>query len=213
LEQELKTGKGFSSYGAIVEWLKQEYGLEIEYATVYALVRYKLGASGVKPTVPVKWPRENFWIYGAIEPLTGQHFQQEYPKLNGDYFQQFLDWLSQQLGEDYAILQVDQAPAHICGAINWPENILPLFQPPHSPELNPIERLWQFLKKPLHFSWTKTDKPFSLLGWRTIFSRWILTHVRFFATILRIVATIPFVLRRFVRFCLDLSHPLHFAWT
>ncbi|MFN6466465.1 MAG: IS630 family transposase [Nostoc sp. DedVER02] len=106
-------------------------------------------ACGVKPTVPVKWERENFWIYGAIEPFTGQHFQQEYPKLNGDYFQQFLDWLSQQLGEDYAILQIDQAPAHISGAINWPENIIPLLQPPHSPELNPIERLWQFLKKPL----------------------------------------------------------------
>ncbi|HEY9298750.1 MAG TPA: hypothetical protein VIQ31_20805, partial [Phormidium sp.] len=55
-------------------------------------------ASGVKPTVSVKWERGNFWIYGAIEPLTGKHFQQEYPKLNGDYFQQFLDWLSQQLG-------------------------------------------------------------------------------------------------------------------
>lgn len=45
--------------------------------------------------------------------------------------------------------QIDQAPAHISGAINWPENIIPLLQPPHSPELNPIERLWQFLKKPL----------------------------------------------------------------
>jgi len=44
LEKELKTGKGFSSYGAIVEWLLQEYRLEIEYATVYSLVRYKLGA-------------------------------------------------------------------------------------------------------------------------------------------------------------------------
>lgn len=44
LEEELKTGKGFSSYGAIVEWLKQEHGLEIEYATVYAWVRYRLGA-------------------------------------------------------------------------------------------------------------------------------------------------------------------------
>jgi len=44
LESELKTGKGFASYGAIVEWLKQEQGLEVEYATVYALVRYKLGA-------------------------------------------------------------------------------------------------------------------------------------------------------------------------
>ncbi|WP_416212364.1 transposase [Nostoc sp. DedQUE09] len=76
-------------------------------------------------------------------------FSQVYPDLNGDYFQQFLDWLSQQLGSDYAILQIDQAPAHISGAINCPENIIPLFQPSHSPELNPIERLWQFLKKSL----------------------------------------------------------------
>ena len=104
-------------------------------------------ASGVKPTVEVKWQRDNFWIYGAIEPLTGKHFQSEYPKLNGDYFQQFLDWLSQQLGGDYAILQIDQAPAHTSSAIRWPENIIPLLQPSHSPELNPIERLWQFLKK------------------------------------------------------------------
>jgi transposase len=106
-------------------------------------------AAGVKPTVEVKWKRDNFWIYGAIEPMSGKYFQHEYPKLNGNYFQQFLDWLSQQLGEDYAILQIDQAPAHTSSAIRWPENIIPLLQPPHSPELNPIERLWEFLKKPL----------------------------------------------------------------
>src|SRR5579883_365959 len=44
LKQELETGIGFNSYGAIVEWLKQEHGLDIEYATVYAWVRYRLGA-------------------------------------------------------------------------------------------------------------------------------------------------------------------------
>ena len=44
LKIELETGKGFSSYGAIVEWLKQEHGLDIEYGTVYAWVRYRLGA-------------------------------------------------------------------------------------------------------------------------------------------------------------------------
>ncbi|MHC5717437.1 MAG: helix-turn-helix domain-containing protein [Nostoc sp.] len=44
LKEELKTGKGFASYDAIVKWLKQEYGLEIEYGTVYSLVRYTLGA-------------------------------------------------------------------------------------------------------------------------------------------------------------------------
>lgn len=106
-------------------------------------------APGVKPTVSVKWPRDNFWIYGAIEPLTGKYFLHEYPKLNGDYFQEFLNWLSQKLGKDYAILQIDQAPAHISAAISWPENVIPLFQPSHSPELNPIERLWQFLKQSL----------------------------------------------------------------
>lgn len=44
LKQELETGKGFSSYGAIVEWLKEEHGQDIEYATVYAWVRYRLKA-------------------------------------------------------------------------------------------------------------------------------------------------------------------------
>jgi hypothetical protein len=37
-------------------------------------------ASGVKPTVLVKWLRENFWIYGAIEPLTGQHLHSSLPQ-------------------------------------------------------------------------------------------------------------------------------------
>ena len=44
LIQELKTGKGFSSYGGIEEWLKKEHGLDIEYGKVYALLRYRLGA-------------------------------------------------------------------------------------------------------------------------------------------------------------------------
>lgn len=44
LKRELETGPGFSSYGAIVEWLKQEHEQDIEYGTVYAWVRYRFGA-------------------------------------------------------------------------------------------------------------------------------------------------------------------------
>ncbi len=44
LKQELETGKGFSGYGAIVEWLEKKYGEKIEYGTVYAWVRYRFGA-------------------------------------------------------------------------------------------------------------------------------------------------------------------------
>jgi transposase len=97
----------------------------------------------------VQWRRENFWIYGVIDPLSGELFMHEYPKLNGQYFQEFLDDLSQHLGEDGAILQLDQAPAHMTNSIRWPANIIPLVQPAHSPELNPIERFWQLLKQSL----------------------------------------------------------------
>ena len=49
LQQQLQNPEGFSSYGAIVEWLKQKHGLTIEYGTVYATLRYLLGAKLKQP--------------------------------------------------------------------------------------------------------------------------------------------------------------------
>ena len=131
--------------GKVIHYLCQDEtrgGLKTESGQV-------MTAKGVKPKVAVQWGREHFWIYGAIAPLSGEHFWHEYPQLKGECFQAFLDGLSQQLGEEWAILQVDQASAHMTSAIRWPENIIPLVQPAHRPELNPIERFWQLLKKPL----------------------------------------------------------------
>ena len=59
----------------------------------------------------------NMGIYGAIEPKTREHFLHEYPELNSNYFPEFLEELFQQLGEDYAILQIDSVPADISSAI------------------------------------------------------------------------------------------------
>lgn len=106
-------------------------------------------APGIKPIVPVQWGRHNFWLYGAVEPLTGDLFTQEYDQLNSESFQQFIDAFSLHLGKDYAWLQLDQASAHITNQLCWPENIIPVFQPAHSPELNPIERLWLAIKSHL----------------------------------------------------------------
>jgi transposase len=104
-------------------------------------------ARGVKPVVRVQWPRKAFWLYGVIEPTSGWHFCQEYPHLNSENFQKFLDVLSQELGSDMALMQMDQASAHQALALSCPENIIPIFQPSHSPQLNPMERLWQFIKR------------------------------------------------------------------
>lgn len=102
---------------------------------------------GVKPKAKVQWPREAFWVYGVVEPLTGWQWTQEYSKLDSENFQAFLNDLSAQLGSTVAVMQLDKAPApNRAQAIEWPENIIPIFQPAHCPELNPIERFWQFLK-------------------------------------------------------------------
>ncbi|MBN4006758.1 MAG: transposase [Nostoc sp. LPT] len=82
-----------------------------------------------------------------VEPLAGWHFCQEYTHLNSEIFQKFLDALSQELSDDMALIQMDQASAHQALGLSWPENIIPIFQPSHSPQLNPIERLWQFIKR------------------------------------------------------------------
>ena len=44
LQAALEQPKGFSCYGDIVEWLKHEHGLALQYGTVYNWVRYRLGA-------------------------------------------------------------------------------------------------------------------------------------------------------------------------
>lgn len=106
-------------------------------------------ACGVKPVGVSQWMRHCFWLYGAVEPLSGFSFFYEFSHLDSTCFQRFLDLLSAELGNDIAVLQVDQASAHMANDVVWPENIFPTVQPSHSPELNPIERLWLHLKKAL----------------------------------------------------------------
>jgi len=105
-----------------------------------------LAAKGVKPIAKVEWSREAFWLYGVVEPLNGWQWTQHYDQLNSTNFQQFLNDLSQALGDTIAVMQLDTAPAHRAKALSWQEFIIPIFQPPHCPELNPIERFWQHLK-------------------------------------------------------------------
>lgn len=103
-------------------------------------------ATAVKPVVQLQWQRQNFFLYGVVEPLSGWHFTQEYSDLDTEDFQEFIDALSKQLGEDIAVIQLDRRRA---GAIRWAKNLIPICQPAHSPELNPIERVWQFIKAQL----------------------------------------------------------------
>jgi transposase len=60
--------------------------------------------------------------------------------------------LSRQYPHELHIIQVDNAPAHNLGSSELPDNVILLFQPPACPEVNPTERVWEYLKDFLAWS-------------------------------------------------------------
>lgn len=113
--------------------------------------RRLITASGVKPVGKMQWVCEGFWLYGVVEPQTGERFFWEFSHLDSVCFQRFLAQFAQHYANEYHIIQLDRASAHIAKNIQPPKNVVLLFQPSHAPELNPIERLWEHLKDSL--SW------------------------------------------------------------
>ncbi|ACK72236.1 putative transposase [Gloeothece citriformis PCC 7424] len=106
---------------------------------------------GVKPQGQVSWQRKSFYLYGLVEPVTGESFYWEFSRLDAQCFQKFLDVFSTTYSNELNLIQMDNGSFHKSLSLKWPDNIIPIFQPPHSPELNPIERLWEYIKAQL--SW------------------------------------------------------------
>lgn len=100
---------------------------------------------------------ESYWLYGAVEPATGESLFLEMPALDSACFQVFLDELSSAFPDTTNVLLIDGAPAHVAKRLRVPDNVILLRLPAYSPELNPIERLWQDLRK-----WLGSTLPSSL---------------------------------------------------
>lgn len=92
---------------------------------------------------------ENFSVYGAIEPTTGESFFLELPSLNTVNFQIFLDEFAHHYHDTLNIVLLDHGSCHQAKSLVIPDQVACLFFPPYSPELHPIERLWQEIKDQL----------------------------------------------------------------
>ena len=46
----------------------------------------------------------------------------------------------------HAVLLLDRAGWHTTGKLRWPKDVTPILLPSRSPELNPVEQVWQFLR-------------------------------------------------------------------
>ena len=69
------------------------------------------------------------------------------PFCDTDAMQAHLGEISAMVAPDaHAVLILDQAGWHLSGELAVPANITLLPLPPRSPELNPVENVWQFLR-------------------------------------------------------------------
>jgi putative transposase len=67
----------------------------------------------------------------------------------------FLEQLASKYPEHLNVIQLDNGRFHHSSSLKIPDNVILIFQPPYSPELNPIERVWQHTKQEL--SWEIYD--------------------------------------------------------
>jgi transposase len=101
---------------------------------------------GSRTSLPIKLGFENFYVYSAINPSTGDDLSLVAPGVNTACMNIFLAEMSQHLEGTDAIIVMDCAGWHKAKNLVVPDNIKIIYLPAYSPELNPVERLWQYLK-------------------------------------------------------------------
>ena len=91
---------------------------------------------------------EWLYLYGAVCPATGASFNYLMPECNTDGMNLFLQKFSLEIPSPWHVaLVLDNAGWHHSRKLKVPANVSLVHLPPYSPELNPIERMWLYLKQ------------------------------------------------------------------
>ena len=90
---------------------------------------------------------KNFYLYSSVSPHTGESFTLFLPWVNTEIMNLYLEELSSTYPDKDLMVIMDRAGWHRAEGLTVPENIWIEFLPPYSPELNPVEKLWQWLRR------------------------------------------------------------------
>lgn len=102
---------------------------------------------GIRPTVPKQQVRQYVYAYAAVAPALGKMTCLILPYANTKMMNLFLAQLSQELAEYFIVMQVDKASWHRSKCLKIPENIRLIHQPSSSPQLMPVEHIWEDIRE------------------------------------------------------------------
>jgi len=102
---------------------------------------------GMRPKVARQVVRESSYVYAAVAPEQGLMTSLILPSANTAMMNLFLAQVAEDFADYFIVMQVDQAGWHRAKDLQIPENIRLIFQPAYSPEVNPVEHLWEELRE------------------------------------------------------------------
>ncbi len=91
--------------------------------------------------------RESSYAFVAVSPNDGVMDSLILPEVSAITMSLFLAEVSQRHPDDAVIMCLDGAGWHRAGELKIPANMRLLLLPPYSPELNPVEDIWDELRE------------------------------------------------------------------
>ena len=103
---------------------------------------------GTRPRLPADQRYTNAYLFGAICPRSGKGAALMLPFANTRAMQMHLDEISCNVAaKAHGVVLMDRAGWHSTGKLKVPKNLTIILLPSRSPELNPVENIWQYLRQ------------------------------------------------------------------
>jgi transposase len=105
-----------------------------------------------RATVKQQMVREHTYAFCAVSPFDGQSYSLIAPVCNTAAMNELLKGISEAYPYEQILMVVDSAAWHRSKELALPENIQLELLPPYSPELNPTEHLWDYIREQKQFN-------------------------------------------------------------
>jgi hypothetical protein len=102
---------------------------------------------GMRPNVPCQMVREYTYVYVAVSPHDGVMDSLVLPEVNAQAMSLFLGEVSSRHSDEFILMVMDGAGWHKAKELKVPENMHLIFLPAYSPQLNPVEHVWENIRE------------------------------------------------------------------
>ncbi len=103
---------------------------------------------GTRPRLPADQRYKSAYLFGAICPQRDTGAALMLPWADTQAMNLHLKEVSRAVARKaHGAILMDRAPWHTARELKVPKNLTPIFLPARSPELNPAENIWQYLRE------------------------------------------------------------------